>query len=222
MRVVARLLRWLFWIVAACALIEAGLFAYDSWKPSVSTLMIAQRLSGKAVTRAPVTLNEVSPNLVAAVLMSEDAQFCVHNGVDWDALHEVMSDPDGPSRGASTITMQTAKNLFLWPGRSYVRKGLEIPAALALDAVWSKRKILDAYLNVAEWGDGIFGAEAAARFYFRKPAAQLTAREAALLASALPNPHLRNPARPTRVQREHAATVLARMKTSEHWLSCLR
>ncbi len=184
--------------------------------------MMVKRLSGAPVTRDPITLAQVSPKLIAAVLMSEDAQFCSHNGVDWDALHEVMSDPDGPSRGASTITMQTAKNLFLWPGRSYLRKGLEIPTALALDALWSKKVILAAYLNVAEWGDNLFGAEAASRFYFRKPASQLSAREAALLASTLPNPHLRNPLRPTRVQREHVATVLARMNTAEPWLGCVK
>jgi monofunctional biosynthetic peptidoglycan transglycosylase len=222
MRIVVRLLRWLFWAAVACSVVLAALFAYDSARPPVSMLMLADRLSGQSVTRAPVPLGQVSPNLVSAVLMSEDAQFCSHHGVDWDALHEVMSDPDGPSRGASTITMQTAKNLFLWPGRSYIRKGLEIPMALILDAVWSKRQILDAYLNVAEWGVGIFGVEAAARFYFRKPAGQLTGREAALLASALPNPRIRNPVHPTRVQREHVATILARMKTAEHWLGCTR
>jgi len=215
-------LRWGFGAAIGFGLLLSALFAYDSTRPPISTLMMAKRLSGAPVTRDPITLAQVSPKLIAAVLMSEDAQFCSHDGVDWDALHEVMSDPDGPSRGASTITMQTAKNLFLWPGRSYLRKGLEIPTALALDALWSKKAILTAYLNIAEWGDNLFGAEAASRFYFRKSASQLSAREAALLASTLPNPHLRNPLRPTRVQREHVATVLARMNTAEPWLGCVK
>lgn len=222
MRTAFLLLRLAVWTGIAAVALLMTLVAYDSLRPPVSTLMLMQRLVGKPVTREPVSLSGVSPRLIAAVLMSEDAQFCHHDGVDWDALSEVMSDPDGPQRGASTITMQTAKNLFLWPGRSYVRKALEIPTALLLDALWSKKTILTAYLNVAEWGDGIFGAEAASRFYYRKPAAQLSAREAALLAAALPNPHLRNPQRPNRVTREHAATVLSRMQGADPWLQCLR
>ena len=222
MRLVTWVLRWLVWAVLAAVVLVAGLFLYDSAGTPLSTLMLAQRMAGKPIDQSPVPLSSVSPRLIAAVLMSEDARFCSHNGVDWDSLHEVVSNPEGPSRGASTIPMQTVKNLFLWPGRSYVRKALEIPLALMLDALWSKKTILAAYLNVAEWGDGLFGAEAAARRYFHKPAAQLTAREAALMASALPNPRLRDPTHPTRVQREHAATVLARMARSEAWLTCVR
>lgn len=217
-----RILRWCLWAALAALAGLAALFAYDCLRPPVSTLMMLQTLGGRPITRDPVPLSGVSPRLIAAVLMSEDGQFCSHAGVDWDALHEVMSDPEGPQRGASTITMQTAKNLFLWPGRSYLRKALEIPMALALDAVWNKKQILAAYLNVAEWGDGVFGVEAASRLYFKKGATQLSAREAALLVSALPNPKLRNPLRPTRVQREHVAIVLARMTTAEPWLGCVR
>lgn len=222
MRFLVRLIRWALWLGLAGLAIVAACLAYDSVEPPVSTLMAARWLIGAPVSRDPVPLREVSPRLVAAVLMSEDGQFCRHNGVDWDALHEVMNNPEGPSRGASTITMQTAKNLFLWPGRSYIRKALEIPLALGLDAIWTKRQILTAYLNVAEWGDGLFGAEAAAKLYFHKPASQLTTREAALLAAALPNPRLRNPQHPTRVQRQHAALVLARMASAEPWLTCVR
>ena len=143
-------------------------------------------------------LEQISHHLVASVIASEDAGFCRHRGVDWGALREQLTAEDGPARGASTLAMQTAKNLFLWPGASYVRKGLEIPLALTLDAAWGKRRMLEVYLNIAEWGPGIFGAEAAARRYFGKSAARLNAREAALLATALPNPWLRNPAKPTR------------------------
>jgi len=127
---------------------------------------------------------------------------------------------DGPSRGASTITMQAVKNVFLWPGRSYIRKGLEIPFALLVDVIWQKRRTLEIYLNVAEWGDGIFGAEAAARHHFGKSARQLSRREAALLAAALPNPFTRNPRRPSRYMTVYAGRIGARMRNAD--VSCLR
>lgn len=199
-----------------------GAVLYDSVRPPVSTLMFGRMLTGQTVDRRPVALSAIANTLVAAVVMSEDGQFCKHRGVDWSSLNEVVSDPDGPSRGASTLTMQLAKNLFLWPGRSYLRKALEIPTALLIEVIWSKRRILQAYLNVAEWGPGVFGAEAAAQQHFHKPASQLSRREAALLATSLPNPILRDAARPTRHQRTLAATVQARMASAEPWLTCLR
>jgi monofunctional biosynthetic peptidoglycan transglycosylase len=176
-----------------------------------STLMLGRWATGQPVERSSVPLASISPYLPAAVIASEDARFCLHHGVDWDALRDVIDDEDGPSRGASTVTMQTAKNVFLWPSRSYVRKALEIPLALYLDLVWGKRRTIEIYLNIAEWGDGIFGAEAAAQHHFGKPARDLSRQEAALLATTLPNPHLRNPARPSRGQRAHAGIVMARM-----------
>ena len=208
--------------VGLLAVLLVGAATYDSLRPPISTLMLAHRLAGEHVDRRWVPLSAISGNLLSAVVMSEDGQFCSHHGVDWNSLGSVVNDPGGPSRGASTITMQTAKNLFLWPGRSYVRKALEIPTALALELFWSKRDILEAYLNIAEWGHGVFGAEAAAEVHFHKPARDLTRREAALLATSLPNPIQRDPARPTRLQRTLTATVLARMAASEPWLSCLR
>src|SRR5208282_4177752 len=128
----------------------------------------------------------------------EDARLCENDGVEWGALSEVVNEADegGPRRGASTITMQTAKNLFLWPGRSVIRKGVEIGMALALGKVWSKARTMEVYLDVAEWGDGLYGIEAAAHRYFHKRASQLDAYEGALLATALPNPIKRDPARP--------------------------
>jgi monofunctional biosynthetic peptidoglycan transglycosylase len=181
--------------------------------PPVSTLMIGRWLSGAEVNRDWTDLGNISRHLPLAVVASEDARFCRHNGVDWGELRAVVeaADEGGPARGASTLAMQTAKNLFLWPSRSYVRKGLELPVALYLDFVWPKQRMIEVYLNIAEWGEGIFGAEAAARTYFRKSAAQLTRREAALLAAALPNPLARNPARPSTRHRAHASRVLQRM-----------
>lgn len=181
--------------------------------PPVSTLMLGRWLSLEGVERRYVPLEAISPSLPAAVIASEDARFCGHGGVDWDALSDVIDDADegGPSRGASTIPMQVAKNLFLWPGRSYLRKAMEIPVALYLDLVWSKRRMIEVYLNVAEWGEGIFGAEAAAQHHFGKAARELSRREAALLASSLPNPHLRRASKPSARQRTIAATIAARM-----------
>ena len=208
----------------ALLLVFLGLVLVDSVAPPLSTLMMARAARGETYERTYVPLSAIAPAAVAAVLSSEDARFCRHHGVDWDALHEVLEDADeeGPSRGASTITMQTAKNLFLWPGRSAIRKGLEIVVALGLDGVWSKRRVVEAYLNIAEWGDGIFGIEAAARRYFGKSARDLDAREGALLATALPNPIRRNPARPSALQRRLAANLLVRARDSGAYLDCLR
>ena len=200
-----------------------GALAWDSLLPPTSTLMLGRLATAKGYTRDYVRLEAIAPVAVASVIASEDAQFCRNDGVDWDALHQVMTeaDEDGPSRGASTITMQVAKNLFLWPGRSKVRKGIEIALALGLDKVWSKPHTVEVYLNVAEWGDGIFGIEAAARHYFGRHAADLDAREAALLATALPNPILRDAARPRPFQRRLAALLAARARGSTEWLDCL-
>jgi monofunctional biosynthetic peptidoglycan transglycosylase len=187
--------------------------------PPVSTLMLARWFSGESVARTYVPLESISRQLPSAVIASEDARFCQHGGVDWSALHDVISDEDGPSRGASTIPMQVAKNLFLWPSRSYVRKALEIPLAIVLDLVWSKRRMIEIYLNVAEWGEGTFGAEAAARRHFGKPARDLTRREAVLLAASLPNPLVRNPGRPSVRLRALAGRVQSRVTGTP--LECL-
>ncbi|HRE20005.1 MAG TPA: monofunctional biosynthetic peptidoglycan transglycosylase [Rhabdaerophilum sp.] len=165
--------------------------------PVPSTLMLGRWAIGKPVHREWRPIEEMSPHLVRGVVASEDQRFCLHHGVDFTALREVLDDPDGPSRGASTVTMQLVKNVYLWPGRSYVRKGLELPLALVADLVWGKRRVMEIYLNVAEWGDGIFGAEAAAGHYFGKHARDLSAMEAARLISVLPNPIQRNPRRVT-------------------------
>jgi monofunctional biosynthetic peptidoglycan transglycosylase len=176
-----------------------------------STLMLARWASGQPVEHSTVPLSAIAPALTQAVIASEDARYCSHRGIDWGALQDVLDDEDGPSRGASTITMQTAKNVFLWPSRSYLRKGLEMPLALVLDLVWGKRRTIEIYLNMAEWGDGVFGAEAAARHHFGKAARDLTRREAAALAASLPNPRARDPARPSSTQRAHAGRILARI-----------
>ncbi len=192
----------------------AAMLAYNSVLPPISTLMAARVLSFKHVERDYVPLSQISPNLIRAVIAAEDGKFCTHAGVDWEAMHSVarnVIEEDDTSHGGSTIPMQTAKNLFLWMDYPYLRKPLEVPFALMIDAVWSKRKIMENYLNVAEFGKGVFGAEAAARHYFHKPAKRLSAREAALLAAVLPNPRKRNPARATPFVSRYAGSIAARM-----------
>jgi monofunctional biosynthetic peptidoglycan transglycosylase len=187
-----------------------------------STLMLGRWLTLRSVDRQAVALDAISPYLVQAVIASEDQRYCLHNGVDWGALRDVVDDEEGPSRGASTISMQTVKNVFLWPGRSVIRKALEIPLSVVADTLWGKPRTLEIYLNIAEWGEGVFGAEAAARRWFGKPARALTRGEAALLAAVLPNPILRNPALPSRGVRAQAARIQARMNGVSGLMGCLK
>ena len=190
--------------------------------PPVSTLMLGRWATFQGAARTAVSLDQVAPAVPLAVVTSEDARFCMHRGVDWDALREVVEDEEGPSRGASTVPMQVAKNLFLWPGRSYLRKALELPIALYLDLVWPKRRMMENYLNIAEWGPGVFGIEAAARHHFRKAARDLSRQEAALLVAALPNPKLRNPGRPSPRHRNLANRLLVRMNAAAPFAGCIR
>lgn len=199
----------LLWIIT----LWVTMIVYNTVFPPISTLMAARILTFRHVERQYVPLSRISPHLVRAVIAAEDGKFCTHHGVDWKALHNVVEnvvEDDDTSHGGSTITMQTAKNLFLWMNYSFARKPVEIPFALAIDAVWSKRLIMENYLNVAEFGRGVFGAEAAARHYFHKSAKNLTPREAALLAAVLPSPTRRNPARPNPYVSNYANNISAR------------
>jgi monofunctional biosynthetic peptidoglycan transglycosylase len=222
-RIAPKIWRWLIGLAMVPILLLLCLVALYRFAPPVSTLMLARILTHRPVDRQWVPLERISPSLQAAVIMSEDGQFCRHHGVDWAALAEVVADitHGGPVRGASTLSMQTAKNLFLWPTRSYLRKGLEIPLALLIDFAWGKQRMLEIYLNIAQWGGGTFGAEAAARHYFNMDAADLTPREAALMAAALPDPRDRNAARPSRRLSEVAAIVQKRLAESHSHLACL-
>lgn len=217
------MVRWAVRIGLSLALLAAAALAVQSVVHPVSTLMLARWATGAPVDRRWVPLSAVAPKLVASVILSEDGRFCHEPGVDLGALREVIEDRDGaPSRGASTLTMQLVKNLFLWPGRSYLRKALEIPFAVLLDRVWGKRKVLEAYLNVAEWGDGIYGIEAAAQRDFQVPASALTARQAALLATALPNPILRSAVRPSRQHRQLARRILDMQAIAGPHVACVQ
>jgi monofunctional biosynthetic peptidoglycan transglycosylase len=207
-------LRWrrlLLWLVAGGTGLITLLLLAAAVLPMPSTLMLWRLASGQPVTRVWVPLERMSPELVRAVIASEDQRYCSHRGIDWGALREVLSDEDGPQRGGSTIAMQTVKNLYLWHGRSYIRKGMELPLALLADLAWSKRRMMELYLNVAEFGEGLFGVEAAAQRYFNRSAAGLSRREAALLAASLPNPRLRNPATPSQRARTNSFRIQQRM-----------
>ena len=179
----------------------------------VSTLMLWRQFSGEPVSRQWIDLAAMSPYLPRSVVGAEDAHFCKHHGIDFGALREAINDAkEGEGmRGASTITQQVAKNLFLWQGASYVRKALEFPLALWIDAVLPKQRILEIYLNVAELGpSGQFGAEAGSAYAFGHSAASLSPREAALLTSILPNPHARSARSPGPGVRRLAGIHMAR------------
>ena len=183
----------------------------------VSALMAWRWLTGAPVSRQWIDFGAMSPALPRSVVASEDAKFCSHHGIDWDALRDVIDDAeDGEvARGGSTITQQVAKNLFLWPGRSVVRKGLEIPLAIWIDLVLPKQRILEIYLNIAELGpSGQFGAEAGAIHAFGRSASTLSPREAALLAAILPNPVRRSARNPGPGVRRLAGTYTARAQAT--------
>jgi len=175
-------------------------------------------ITGSPVQRTWVDLKAMSPALPRSVVASEDAKFCSHRGIDWDSLQNAIEDAqDGEvSGGGSTITQQVAKNLFLWSGRSVIRKGLEIPLAMWVDLMLSKQRILEIYLNIAEMGpSGQFGAQAGAEYAFNRPASSLSAREAALLAAILPNPVTRSARTPGPGVRRLAGTYMARAQAAE-------
>ena len=183
----------------------------------VSALMAWRSLTGAPVSRHWIDFSAMSPSLPRSVVGAEDAKFCRHHGIDWDALQDVIDDAEEGevTRGGSTITQQVAKNLFLWPGRSVVRKALELPLALWIDLVLPKQRILEIYLNIAELGpSGQFGAQAGATYAFGRPASALSPREAALLAAILPNPVKRSARNPGPGVRRLAGTYMARAQAA--------
>jgi monofunctional biosynthetic peptidoglycan transglycosylase len=214
----------IFLVMATLVPIVLGLlFRIEAIRPA-STLMVGRWLTFQAVDRNWVDIKDISPALVRSVLMSEDGKFCFHHGIDLKELNNVIDDAlEGEkTRGASTITMQTAKNLFLWNGRSFVRKAAELPLAAYLDLVLPKQRILEIYLNIAEWGDGIFGVEAAAQRYFKRSASKLSARQAALLAVTLPAPGTRNPAKPGPGLQRLAGVIERRAARAGGYTDCIQ
>jgi monofunctional glycosyltransferase len=224
--------RWTLWIVAAIVAVPllwiAWIAAHIGWyrdHPPRETAFMAQRMS-EARARNPkaelrytwVPFERVSRELPRALIASEDSKFAEHSGFDWEGIQNALEKNQKKGRvvaGGSTITQQLAKNLFLSPEKSYLRKGQEAVATVLLEAMLSKRRILELYLNVIEWGNGVFGAEAAARRYFGIPAARLSAEQAARLAAMAPAPRVfeRNPNSVYLAGR--VATILARMPAAQ-------
>jgi monofunctional biosynthetic peptidoglycan transglycosylase len=200
------------------------LLVYRFLPVPLTPLMVIRLVEGEGLRKRWVSLDEVAPVLPQAAVAAEDNRFCEHSGFDWAELRSQIDAllAGARARGASTITMQTAKNLFLWPGRDFVRKALEAWLTPQIELLWPKRRIMEVYLNVAELGPGIYGAEAAARAYFGKSASALSAKEAALLAAILPSPRDWSPARPTDYLERRARTIRTRIGQLGPMLDCLR
>ena len=194
---------------------------YSVVNPPVTTVMLFKALGGAGVEKNWTPIDDISPRLVSAVVASEDQRFCVHKGIDWVEVQNALDDDDGRFRGASTITMQTVKNLFLWTGRNWVRKGLEAPLALYAELFLSKRRIMEIYLNVVEWDVGVYGAGAAAEHFFGVPPAKLTATQAARLAAVLPSPTTRDAANPGPGTARLAGRIAARAARGDANIACV-
>ena len=224
----ARRRRW-FWLRALVLMLTLVMVVFPVLltllfsvvPPPITPLMVIRLLSGSGLDKRWRSLEEISPAAAQAVVASEDNRFCQHAGFDIRAIRQVLADYAAGEalRGASTISMQVAKNVFLWPARSALRKVLEAYLTLLIEGLWSKRRIIEVYLNVAEWGRGIYGIEAAAQHHFGKPASALNRREASLLAVVLPNP--RQWSVKSAFVQHRAGIIVRRMRQIEPLLDCL-
>ncbi|WP_310497749.1 monofunctional biosynthetic peptidoglycan transglycosylase [Sandarakinorhabdus sp.] len=208
-------LRWLIRLALLAVLLSLLWVAAYKFLPVPMTWPMARdSFAGRHVSQTWVPITAMTKALPRAVIGAEDAQFCAHAGFDLDAIEAAVSaNASGRKlRGGSTISQQTAKNAFLWPGRSYVRKGLEAWFTLLIEQIWGKRRIMEVYLNIAEMGPGIYGVEAASQHYFRKSAADLSTREAARIATILPQPIKRDPTELGRKLRRHARAIEKRVR----------
>jgi len=216
--------KWLMMALAAALLVPAAIVVlYRVVPPPLTPLML---IRGGSWQYDWVPLKSISTSLARSVLTAEDEAFCTHNGFDTKAiqkaLDDYMDDDGGTLRGGSSISQQTAKNVLLWPGRTWLRKGLESGLTVYLEALWSKRRIMEVYLNIAEWGPGIYGAQAAAKYHFKKNASDLTPYEAALLAAVLPSPRKWSPSSPGPYVRGRAETLVGRAARLGPLAACLQ
>lgn len=223
MSIPGALKRWVIRVILGIAgMWIAGIIVFGMLPVPFSAVMMERQISAwlhgdfSYVAHSDwVGMDEISPWMGLAVIAAEDQKFPEHWGFDMAAIQKAVAHNERNEnriRGASTLSQQTAKNLFLWDGRSWVRKGLEAGLTVGIETVWSKRRILTVYLNIAEFGDGIFGVEAAARRYFNKPASQLSASQAALLAAVLPNPLRFKADAPSGYVRSRQAWILRQMR----------
>ncbi len=211
-----RALGWAFVVIVLSPFIGSAVYRFAP--PPGTWTMLERKLSGDVIIHPWTPLEDISPQLVRAVIAAEDSRFCLHAGIDMEAVKEAFEDnrknggkKNGRRRGGSTISQQTAKNVFLWNGGGWVRKGLETWFTLVSETIWGKRRTMELYLNVAEWGNGYFGAEAAAQGRFGKSAADLTKGEAALLAAVLPSPNKWRAVNPGPYVKRRAATIRKRI-----------
>ncbi|MDQ8029484.1 MAG: monofunctional biosynthetic peptidoglycan transglycosylase [Brevundimonas sp.] len=207
-------------IMLTATLVLGGVVLFRFVPPPQTWLMTTRLFEGEGRDYRWRSLDDISPRLVDAVIASEDATFCAHRGFDMKAIEKALQNNaraekrgGGRIRGGSTISQQTAKNVFLWPSRDWIRKGLEAGYTVLIETAWGKRRIMEVYLNVAEWGPGVYGAEAAARHWYGKSARDLTAREAARLAAILPSPRRYQAAEPGPYVRRRASRIQAAMGT---------
>jgi monofunctional biosynthetic peptidoglycan transglycosylase len=206
-----RIAGWAFAALFAGSLLWVG--AYRFAPPPGTLTMLQRKMSGDVIIRPWTPLEDISPNLVLAVIAAEDSRFCLHHGIDFGAIEMAVGETRSGKRrrGASTISQQTAKNAFLWNGGGWARKAAEAWYTITMETAWPKRRVMEVYLNIAEWGDGNFGAEAAAGARFGKSAKDLTKQEAALLAAVLPNPNKWRVDPPGPYVRRRAAMLRKRM-----------
>ncbi|EKB49490.1 monofunctional biosynthetic peptidoglycan transglycosylase [Cecembia lonarensis] len=207
MKIIKRIFRIFFKIILWFFILSIGFTVLYRFVPVPITPLMVIRLYEQAKDEKKalrlykdwVSIQKISKHVPQAVVAAEDQKFLTHKGFDWEAMEKAWEQNKKGKRikGASTISQQTAKNVFLWPGRTLVRKGLEAYFTFLIEFIWPKERIMEVYLNVIEMGEGIYGIEAAAQHYFKKPAEKLTRNEAALIAAVLPNPRRWNPARPT-------------------------
>ena len=216
-----RWFRRVCWLIAAVLALSSGSVLLLRWfDPPTSAFMLRERLSadasrkGRDLQHRWVDWPQISPHIKVAVIAAEDQKFPEHHGFDLDSINDALEDRERGRRvrGASTISQQVAKNLFLWPGQSWVRKGLEAYFTLLIETLWPKRRILEVYLNIAEFGTGVFGVGAASEVYFGKRAAKLNAEDAALLATVLPSPKRMRVNKPSPYMRSRQAQILDQMR----------
>ena len=202
------MIRWGFRLGVVLVFVVLGL----RWiNPPMTYLMWDERARLGSINRVWVSIDDISPHMQRAAVAAEDAKFCDHWGFDLEAIQHVLDT--GASRGASSISQQTAKNVFLWPQRSWVRKGLEAGFTVMIEALWGKRRILEVYLNVAEFDEGVFGVEAAAQRYFSTGADNLSLQQASRIAMVLPAPRSRNAARPSAAMAKRARSIASGAET---------
>lgn len=222
--VVKKIFKWLFLIIAFFIISSVlTVVLYKFINPPLTPLMAIRVFEGLfqgkfvGIEKEWKSYEEISPNFFRAVVSAEDAKFMSHNGFDWKAIEQAKRYNElhkgKKVRGASTISMQTAKNVFLTHSRNYIRKGLEAYFTVLIEALWGKKRILEVYANVVEFGEGLYGVEAASKKFFNKSAKDLTKQESALLAAVLPNPRRWSPAQPTDYIRKRQSFIMGRMNS---------